>query len=315
MSLFLFVPLCVLAIGCANVISLPLARATERARELSVRLALGSSRVQLARLLAFEVVLLGIVAGAVGRRGAHLLLKAMQPLFPTPLSVDRRVLALSSSSSPAWSPGRNCSGMVRHARRLVGGIEGAGGRRIATRQAPRAPGGVPGGGVRRVDLHRRARGTLASSDGADHVCRGFALLDGACEQSRRSVAPTRAAVAQADPDVHDDQAARARTCDTGCRGRRGRGNSNSVPVAFDPLRRLTCRPAGAAGDGRHARRRSTGRERPPSLSSGDRGPCRCASRRLTRSAPTSCAHHRARGGQLSAGCSDLNRPTSRVCRR
>jgi predicted permease len=92
MFLFLFVPLCVLAIGCANVISLQLARATERARELSVRLALGASRVQLARLLALEVVLLGVVAGAIGWRGAHLLLKAMQPLFPTPLSVDRRVL-------------------------------------------------------------------------------------------------------------------------------------------------------------------------------------------------------------------------------
>ncbi len=91
-SLYLFVPLCVLAIGCANVISLQLARATERARELSVRSALGASRSQLARLLALEVVLLGVVAGAIGWRGAHLLLKAMQPLFPTPLSVDRRVL-------------------------------------------------------------------------------------------------------------------------------------------------------------------------------------------------------------------------------
>ncbi len=92
MSLYLFVPLCVLAIGCANVISLQLARATERARELSVRLALGASRVQLARLLALEVVLLGAIAGAIGWRGANVLLKAMQPLFPAPLSVDRRVL-------------------------------------------------------------------------------------------------------------------------------------------------------------------------------------------------------------------------------
>ena len=92
MSVFLFVPLCVLAIGCANVMSLQLARATERARELSVRLALGASRVQLAKLLALEVVLLGVVAGAIGWRGAQWLLEAMQPLFPTPLSVDRRVL-------------------------------------------------------------------------------------------------------------------------------------------------------------------------------------------------------------------------------
>jgi putative ABC transport system permease protein len=112
MSLFLFVPLCVLAIGCANVISLQLARATERARELSVRLALGASRVQLARLLALEVVLLGVVAGALGWRGAHVLLKAMQPLFPAPLSVDCRVLGFvfilvagvvsMGGMAPAW---------------------------------------------------------------------------------------------------------------------------------------------------------------------------------------------------------------------
>jgi predicted permease len=92
MSLYLFVPMCVLAIGCANVISLQLARATERARELSVRLALGASRAQLTRLLALEVVLLAGVAGALGWRGAELLLRAMQPLFPTHLSVDHRVL-------------------------------------------------------------------------------------------------------------------------------------------------------------------------------------------------------------------------------
>jgi predicted permease len=92
MSMYLFVPICVLAIGCANVISLQLARATERARELSVRLALGASRAQLAKLLALEVVLLAVGAGAIGWRGAQLLLTAMQPLFPTLLSVDHRVL-------------------------------------------------------------------------------------------------------------------------------------------------------------------------------------------------------------------------------
>jgi ABC-type antimicrobial peptide transport system permease subunit len=89
---FLFVPMCVLAIGCANVVNLQLARATERARELTVRMALGASRARLARLLGLEVIVLASAAGLVGWRGASVLLRAMQPWFPAPLSIDRHVL-------------------------------------------------------------------------------------------------------------------------------------------------------------------------------------------------------------------------------
>ena len=91
LALYLFIPTCVLAIGCANVINLQLARATERARELSVRMALGASRARLARLLTLEIVLLATAAGVLGWLGATLLLAAMQPWFPAPLSIDRRV--------------------------------------------------------------------------------------------------------------------------------------------------------------------------------------------------------------------------------
>jgi putative ABC transport system permease protein len=111
-GLVLMVPLSILAIGCANVINLQLARATERTRELSVRLTLGASPMQLLRLLAVEVVILTCIAGGVGWLGARLLLIGVQPLFARPLALDGTVLWLLlilvalviavAGSVPAW---------------------------------------------------------------------------------------------------------------------------------------------------------------------------------------------------------------------
>jgi putative ABC transport system permease protein len=112
LGVFLFVPLAVLAIGCANVINLQMARATERSRELGVRLALGASRGRLARLLGLEVVFLAALAGFAGWRGAVVLLLVAAPYLQLPVTVDPEALTFVfclaigvigvSGFAPAW---------------------------------------------------------------------------------------------------------------------------------------------------------------------------------------------------------------------
>jgi putative ABC transport system permease protein len=100
-----------LLIACANVSNLLLVKASARAREMAVRMAMGATRRRLIRQLISESVILGLTGGILGVALAYAGLPALLSLIPIDLpkwmdfSVDAHVLFFALAASLVTSLG------------------------------------------------------------------------------------------------------------------------------------------------------------------------------------------------------------------
>jgi putative ABC transport system permease protein len=97
--------LLVLALACANVSNLLLARSTQRVRELAIRSAIGAGSARLARQLFTETLLLTFSGGAAGLALAAVCLRVLQHIAPSDIprllevSLDVPVLLFACAAS------------------------------------------------------------------------------------------------------------------------------------------------------------------------------------------------------------------------
>ena len=135
--IFMAAVLLVLLIACSNVAGLGLARASGRAQEISVRAALGASRLRLGRQLLAESLCVALAGGVLGMAAAFWIVRLLVDFHPAHIprieetSIDGRVLlftlcvslatAVLSGLFPAWS-GSHCN--------LNEAIKGSGARSV-----------------------------------------------------------------------------------------------------------------------------------------------------------------------------------------